>query len=385
MSPLPYSPAGVEAARSALEAVLHERPWALPAGVDADDFVAAVRRHRLETHLALGHLDVPDRAREAIAAVDRSQRLNALRLVAELFRARAVLTEAGIRSLAFKGPALGALAWGDFARRGFGDLDLLVSPDDVDSAFDTLEAAGWRHDGVGARPSPGFAWRYQLRTYYELSLFGERSMIDLHWRPMPTVSPFPEFDTLWERRAVVDIAGRGVDTLGNFDSLVHSMQHAAKDEWSYLRSIADVWRLAGLAEVWASPPRALLPVERRSLGIAVRQLGRTTLPTEFAAAASAAAAPTMAAVERRQAGGSFHIADVQDSPWLVATQMFRRPMWDSLTWGDRWLVLLYGLLPSIKLGGLESLPWWRALPLLVLRRWQRLRVKTRTRRAARGR
>ena len=57
-------------------------------------------------------------------------------LAADLSVALAALRDAGVRALAVKGVALATLAYGSFAMRGAGDLDLLVATTTVTADAD---------------------------------------------------------------------------------------------------------------------------------------------------------------------------------------------------------------------------------------------------------
>lgn len=120
-------------------------------------------------------------------------------------RVMAMLAEAGIRSSALKGPMLGEAIYGDPGRRISSDIDLLVSPDQLQAATDVVRSLGYRapagyvrRDGLpllhfmlahdeGRLPPIELHWRVH---WYERSFARERLLPPSHassgqWRPDP--------------------------------------------------------------------------------------------------------------------------------------------------------------------------------------------------------
>lgn len=244
-----YTPASVEAVRRALRQVLGtsgpggaRRPL-LDHAVSGPAFVAAARRHRVVVLLA-GHLDelgLDPTTAAALRAEARSERVATLGMVRALHGVHETLAAADVDVLSLKGVALAALAHGDFAARGSGDLDVLVRPADAGRAHAALVGAGWVADPGYPVPGDTWAWRHTVRNYCEVPLTrADGLMVDLHWHPMPARDALPPFDVLWERRALVPVGPAEVATLGLVDSLAHAASHAGRDDWGYLRSLVDV-------------------------------------------------------------------------------------------------------------------------------------------------
>ncbi|WP_307204900.1 nucleotidyltransferase family protein [Nocardioides zeae] len=262
--------------------------------VDETAYLAAVERHRLVVFLALREeqLDLTPELARRIHALARRERIATLGMARALHQATDALTAAGVRVLSFKGLALAAQAHGDFAARGSGDLDLFVHPADVVFACHALEKAGWRADSAYASPGLTWAWSHTLRNYYEMPLHSSTSTIDLHWHLGPTRHLLPSFDEAWAQRAAVRVGGADVATLGAPDALRHSASHAAKDDWSVLRSLVDVCLLRDqvLPNELARGPRSV----STTLEIVSAQLGRSCFrPRGRRAAALAVARQAM--------------------------------------------------------------------------------------------
>lgn len=141
--------------------------------------------------------------------------------------------------LTFKGPALAVAAYGDVSLRQFGDLDVLVLPEDVKRARDLLInqlfAAAADLDDAG--------WQKILQSEYHLCFLHaeHRCLLELHWRVLPRYFGF-SFDTrdLWHRHIKLDVPGGTVRTLSNEDYLLVLCAHAAKHAWERLSWLCDV-------------------------------------------------------------------------------------------------------------------------------------------------
>lgn len=205
-------------------------------------FLGAARRHRVVVFLwsRRARLEISEGLETHLHEVAREERIACLGMAQHLRSALRTLSDGGVKVLVIKGLALAAQTQSDFAGRGSGDLDLLVSPKSVARAWRLLVADGWQPTPRFPTPGPSWAWRHTLENYYELQLVGVGNSVDLHWHLGPVRSSFPVFDDLWARREYVDVAGLSVPTLSRMDALVHSCMHAAKDDWSLLRGLVDL-------------------------------------------------------------------------------------------------------------------------------------------------
>jgi len=92
-------------------------------------------------------------------------------------RVMAALAEAGIRSAALKGPLLGEAIYGDPGRRLSNDIDLLVSPEQLQAAVEVVCELGY-----GAPTDYVQACGLPLLHFVLVHERGELPPVELHWR-----------------------------------------------------------------------------------------------------------------------------------------------------------------------------------------------------------
>jgi Uncharacterised nucleotidyltransferase len=226
---------------------------ALNGGADTALAVAAVAQHRIGPLLwrALGAAGARDALGPDGAALGRMA--DAFQMEALLLIPRAValavrpLTEAGLESLVFKGPAVAA-RYPEPGLRPMEDIDLLVPAADHRRALDALRGAGWHvaraagvdhydtvliHDHV-----PSFS----LEVHYGLEKASER---------VTALDPA----ALWARRVPLDCAGTPAFGLAQADELVVLAAHAGKPFHGFTRLIwiADLAMIVGDAAARGAP------------------------------------------------------------------------------------------------------------------------------------
>ena len=197
------SPQAVESVRRCVRSALADvtgetagdADFHLPAGLEPDDFLAAVARHRVTEVLAdnISKLALPA---TVIGALRGARQRHSLRVMSDVHQMRSVqctLHDASVPHLMFKGVVLAALTTGDYTARGHGDVDVWVPPESVPAAYDALTTAGWATRAGYPPPSQSWAWRHLLRTSHQIPMGNSHSEVDLHWRLHPTVTALLSF------------------------------------------------------------------------------------------------------------------------------------------------------------------------------------------------
>ncbi|MFN7925181.1 MAG: nucleotidyltransferase family protein [Bryobacteraceae bacterium] len=217
----------------------------MPPGIDwtrlirdaADNAVTPLVHRALRDHPA-----IPPEAKAELAEASLANTAWALRLGSQLLATLDVLAAQGITALAYKGPALAVMAYGQPDLRCFSDLDILVRREDIARAQSTLEAAGFRCPLTAADQD------YFLRERYHLHFTGGSPPVDLelHWAITPAYWNFPLDSTrLWKQPHQVTLFGTRLPTLDPELTLLAICAHGAKERWPRLGSVCDLAAMIG--------------------------------------------------------------------------------------------------------------------------------------------
>jgi Uncharacterised nucleotidyltransferase len=93
-------------------------------------------------------------------------------------RISAMLAEVGIRSTALKGPLLGEALYGDPGRRLSSDIDLLVSPEQLQAAVEVVRGLGYAAPIDHVESSSGLPQLHFVLVHER----GDLPAVELHWR-----------------------------------------------------------------------------------------------------------------------------------------------------------------------------------------------------------
>lgn len=208
--------------------------------VDADwaSIIEQARQHRVVQHLfraIKGHRP-PAMSPQLYSNLERHARVQALDarfMTAELIRIQALLTEARISPIAFKGPVLGVLAYGDPAAREFGDLDLLVDAADYPRAVSLLENRGLQ------QVFPPELARTKGQTHFCSE--DKRVSIDLHRKlASPDHPGILDPAVLRGHTAPLELGGGRITTFTPAAALAVCGLQAVKARWRALYHLLDI-------------------------------------------------------------------------------------------------------------------------------------------------
>lgn len=229
-----------------------------PSGLSAQD-ASDIVRHEL-AFAACASIEgsgiptagIPD----VLRAAAHRQAIRSMAVSASATRAAALLDEAGVRSLAIKGPALAVQTTGSWLGRGSADIDVLISPADGARADEAFRGAGcWSRAGYDGPPGRWERYHRGERVY-----LGLPATIDLHWRVDSGPGYFSaSFDDLWSRREPVEHDGLDVQSLDRVDALLVTAEHGAKERWARW-----FWALDAVRQVEQLDPSLWPEVARRA-------------------------------------------------------------------------------------------------------------------------
>lgn len=172
---------------------------------------------------------------EAIARRNRA-------MARELARLVRALDARGVRSIPFKGPTLALAVFGDLGLREFGDLDILVRPDELMSAKAAIVEAGYAPEP----PLPPHleAAFIDTRAQNHLALrSGAGAMVELHWKSDPECPVELASVEWWQGAERVALEGVEMRAFGAEDLMLVLCLHGSKHHWASLAWLVDVSEL----------------------------------------------------------------------------------------------------------------------------------------------
>jgi putative nucleotidyltransferase-like protein len=199
-------------------------------------------------HSALQHAgEMSANARTAIRAEARMQAARALRASAELGAIVQSLIDAGINSVALKGPAFSEWLYNSSACRAFTDLDILVAPHEFAAAVRTLGALGYRLP-PGISPAAARVV-YACRGAWPLERPASFK-IDLHWRTADRrfAEPFDAGAICRDATSFL-VGGATVRIPSATHAAAVSFVHAAKHAWCGLEVLLSLAMLMRRTDV----------------------------------------------------------------------------------------------------------------------------------------
>ena len=164
-----------------------------------------------------------------------------LRLDAELAALLDNFQKHGIPAIPYKGPALATSVYGNLALRVFGDLDILIRKENVQSALELMISLGYQPDFI---LDPKQMATY-VHTFYELPFAGAgKAPVGLHWEIYSDHFAFPIAPlSIWRDKNVKDPRESGYRSIPPEKLLLILCVHGAQHYWGRLSWICDIAEL----------------------------------------------------------------------------------------------------------------------------------------------
>lgn len=247
-----------------------------------------------------------------------------LSLTRELLNVLTTLESVGVPVVAYKGPVLAVMAYGDTSLRQFSDLDLLVSRLDVGKVKVLLKSEGWA-TSYTLTPRQEKA---HLAGTCELgfNLPDPRVYLDVHWRFVGDyLGGGPDAGLALARRRRVNMGNATAPSLDPEDMLLVLCVNGAFHLWSKLLTVCDVAELIQTHRGWDWPwiverarAQGLLRMLLLGLSLAVELLDA---PVPWEVSALAARDPVVSALRASVMRRLFLPKSVE--PSLLETSRFQ--------------------------------------------------------------
>ncbi len=169
-------------------------------------------------------------------------------MTSELIKIMYLLKENNIEALAFKGPTLSQMAYGDITLRQYVDLDILVDENDAFKAGELM--AENAHKAI--LPLTILSNKTCLHAAKDFSLMSEASGVhtELHWRLFERKYNISLLSCAVDKKCqTVKINNNEIKTLQNELLLVYLCLHGAKHAFERIEWICDIDRLLRSSEI----------------------------------------------------------------------------------------------------------------------------------------
>ncbi len=214
--------------------------------INWNGLILLARRHGIACllHRTLAGLNarrMPVEVMGRLRSVADAFRFRNILYVRELHTAVQAIEAAGIPVAPYKGPALAASLYGDFALREMTDIDLLVKPRDAIKARRALSALGYTASRQVSR------WLEPAWVFFHCEFaFASRSRlsVELNWRVATRYWCLPEVpERAWARMRPLNLGGVELKGFRPEDLLLILCLHGSKHKWDTLKWVVDIAEL----------------------------------------------------------------------------------------------------------------------------------------------
>jgi hypothetical protein len=158
---------------------------------------------------------------------------------AELIRIMKLLNENNIEALAFKGPTLSQMAYGDITLRQYVDLDVLTRKEDIYKIDALLQKEGYKRL-FAITPAQE---KVYIQYSHDIGLIHPKKGIhfEMHWAFLDDDYPMQVgLEDFWKATQIVKINGHDIPTFSNENLLYYLCIHGSKHLWERIEWIKDL-------------------------------------------------------------------------------------------------------------------------------------------------
>jgi len=186
---------------------------------------------------------VPDKIMSALKESKTQISIRSLQQGSELLALVRKFTDQGVELLPLKGVLLSIQLYGDPGMRNSCDLDIMVTPENVENACQILISEGYACTMTGTALTP--RQRDYLKTYFhhlEFSHPGKNMFVELHWS-FGSLWSSEHVAVMWNRIQPIEWMGCRLETLDEASQVLFLCDHGARHGFYSLKWLSDIARL----------------------------------------------------------------------------------------------------------------------------------------------
>jgi Uncharacterised nucleotidyltransferase len=188
---------------------------------------------------------LPKEARASLESRYRANAIHALSMTSELLRLMRLLQDHKIFALPYKGPALAEQLFGDVAMRQYGDIDVVVSVQQIHDVISLMAKNSWEKKYAISSSQE----KIYIQNYKDYSLYSQPKNIlfEMHWEFAAKAYSFPlEFAEVKPRCNELKLTGVPIPILSPEDLLLILSFHGAVHKWERLGWLTDIAQLLSI-------------------------------------------------------------------------------------------------------------------------------------------
>ena len=146
---------------------------------------------------------------------------------AELLGIMKLFKENGIKALAFKGPTLSEMAYGDITLRQYGDLDILIKKEEIKKVEALCISMGYLpyYELTEVQKEVWYTYTKDMVFYHPQ----KQNIIEIHWLLLDTDFPIQiDLNRIWEQINTISLNKHPVDTFSSDSLLLYLCIHCSK-------------------------------------------------------------------------------------------------------------------------------------------------------------
>lgn len=165
-----------------------------------------------------------------------------LKMTAELVQIFNDFKEHRIKAICLKGPALAQRLYGNLHSRKFGDLDILIHPQDIPQAGTILKNKGYKRIYPEKDLTPKQINLFMRKTHHFAYINPiNKIKVEIHWQLVRTPKRLPlTFDEMWEKKESVLLGGHKIPSLSKEHTFLYLCEHGSAHAFCCLFWLCDV-------------------------------------------------------------------------------------------------------------------------------------------------
>lgn len=158
---------------------------------------------------------------------------------AELIKITNLLKEHSIKSLAFKGPALSQMAYGDITLRQYSDLDILIRKEDIYKIETLLKIHGYKRLLTLTPIQESIRLKYAQDISF---IHPEKGIhIEMHWSLLNINYPIHVgLKNFWKETQEVKLNSHTISTFSTENLIIYLAIHGSKHLWERIEWVKDI-------------------------------------------------------------------------------------------------------------------------------------------------